>query len=234
MIICPDCSAVRGKPLVPVFLDIESRACAICALKEISIKSAKFLGPKIIKPKKLKPPRIPKPPKLIVARPQRRRPRCLICRGCGQAKPAAGSSLCYRCRYLKRRAQRLEYGRSPRARALARANKARNKHWASVISRRISSQIRSALKKEKGNQRWERLVGYTVDELKVHLEKQFKAGMSWANMPEWDIDHIVPIADFKKRGVLYKEIKICFGLANLRPLWAQENNRKYSKREFLL
>jgi hypothetical protein len=46
----------------------------------------------------------------------------------------------------------------------------------------------------KKNQKTNEILGYTPLELKAHIEKQFKEGMSWDNYGEWHIDHAVPIS----------------------------------------
>jgi hypothetical protein len=68
------------------------------------------------------------------------------------------------------------------------------------------------------------LVGCTLTELKEHLQRQFKEGMSWDNYGEWEIDHIRPIASFNLTDV--EQHKICFNYANLQPLWSKENRQK--------
>ena len=61
-----------------------------------------------------------------------------------------------------------------------------------------------------------------MEELKIHLEKQFKPGMSWDNRKEWHIDHIVPLASAKDEETMNK---LCH-YTNLQPLWAEENLSK--------
>jgi hypothetical protein len=73
------------------------------------------------------------------------------------------------------------------------------------------------------------LVGYTIAELKRHIERQFIKGMTWANMGEWHIDHIIPVASFSYQSVDDPEFRICWGLTNLRPMWAEENRAKSDK-----
>lgn len=74
---------------------------------------------------------------------------------------------------------------------------------------------------------WSDYLGYTIDELRVHIEKQFTYGMSWDNRHEWHIDHIVPICAFVIESVDSEEFKVCFGLRNLRPIWPDDNREKY-------
>lgn len=99
---------------------------------------------------------------------------------------------------------------------------------------RISSQFRYCLARGKGGATSESLLGYTIAELRTHLERQFLKGMSWENMGEWHIDHIIPLASFTITGPDDPELKRAWGLANLRPLWAADNIAKSDKRETLL
>jgi hypothetical protein len=95
-----------------------------------------------------------------------------------------------------------------------------------IISRAISKSI----KNNKNGYHWEDLVGYTLDDLKQHLEKQFKDGMSWDNhgYDGWHIDHVIPQSWFKFKSYDDPEFKQCWALCNLQPLWAEENIRKHN------
>lgn len=84
------------------------------------------------------------------------------------------------------------------------------------------------------SRKWAMHLGYTPDELRRHLEKQFKNGMGWHNKGMWHIDHIVPVASFNISSVDCPDFTACFGLHNLRPVWAKENMRKSDRLEFLL
>ena len=97
------------------------------------------------------------------------------------------------------------------------------------LRHRISCGIRKSLKKDKDNRKWQTLVGYTVRDLKKHLEKLFKNGMTWENYGEWEIDHIVPVSVFNFSDIKHDDFKRCWGLSNLQPLWATENRLKSNK-----
>ncbi|CAM8658420.1 hypothetical protein MCEMIEM13_01513 [Comamonadaceae bacterium] len=84
------------------------------------------------------------------------------------------------------------------------------------------------------SRKWSKYLGFTTDELRAHIERQFTKGMNWANKGEWHIDHIRPVASFDIQSIDSPEFRDCFGLHNLRPVWATENMRKGAKREFLL
>jgi hypothetical protein len=73
------------------------------------------------------------------------------------------------------------------------------------------------------------MLGYKVNELISHLEKQFTEGMGWHNYGNkaghWSIDHIRPISSFPQSATI-AEIN---ALSNLQPLWHSENCRKKNK-----
>lgn len=88
----------------------------------------------------------------------------------------------------------------------------------------MSTNIYSALKEMKAERHWEDLVGYTLKDLKEHLEKQFDENMSWDNQGSyWEVDHIIPKNQFHYSSTDDKEFKICWSLMNLRPLSRYDN-----------
>lgn len=101
----------------------------------------------------------------------------------------------------------------------------------------ISHAIRTSLA-DKRRRPWEHLVGYSVEELAHHLERQFQKGMTWENMgrgrDRWHIDHIVPRIAFHYEDTDHEAFRACWALTNLRPLWSTENISKHAKRTHLL
>lgn len=94
----------------------------------------------------------------------------------------------------------------------------------------MSKHIHSAIKQNKASKHWEDLVGYTLEDLKKHLEKQFKKGMTWKNHGSyWHIDHRKPSSWFKFSTPQDPEFKECFALENLQPKRAEENIKKGNK-----
>lgn len=71
-------------------------------------------------------------------------------------------------------------------------------------------------------------LGYSPKQLKEHIEKQFKEGMTWDNYGDWHIDHIIPLASAKT----LIEGKYLSRLENLQPLWAEENLSKGSRLDY--
>jgi len=94
-----------------------------------------------------------------------------------------------------------------------------------LMSKRINLELRGT----KSHKRWEELVGYTVGDLKKHLESKFIDGMSWENIGKWHIDHIIPVSFFQFTTYKDSEFKQCWALSNLQPLWAYDNFKKGSK-----
>lgn len=78
------------------------------------------------------------------------------------------------------------------------------------------------------------LLGYTLEQLKAHLERQFAKGMSWDNYGEWHVDHIRPLASFVYSTPHDPQFAEAWALTNLRPLWAKDNIRKGARRAFLI
>lgn len=65
---------------------------------------------------------------------------------------------------------------------------------------------------------------YTVDELRAHLESLFTPEMNWDNYGSyWELDHIIPQNCFNLESPESKDFKICWSLANLRPLEKYKN-----------
>ena len=108
-------------------------------------------------------------------------------------------------------------------------DRARRKDPAIRLSQAISSGIRRALYSVKNGYPWESLVGYTLDDLRKHLEDQFQPGMSWDNYGQWHIDHIIPVSLWCFEGPDDSEFKQCWALCNLQPLWAEENMKKNNR-----
>lgn len=79
---------------------------------------------------------------------------------------------------------------------------------------------------------------YTIEELRVHLEKQFEPWMNWNNQGKydsqtwddndqttwtWNIDHIVPQSKLTYTSLDEDSFQKAWALSNLRPLSAKQN-----------
>lgn len=95
----------------------------------------------------------------------------------------------------------------------------RSKNIFYKINKAFSQGMRHSLKSDKAGQHWETLVPYTLQDLRQHLESQFTPLMSWDNYGSyWEIDHIIPQNLFDIQSPEDPDFKICWSLANLRPL----------------
>ena len=101
------------------------------------------------------------------------------------------------------------------------------------LNRIIRSAIKQSLKKNslsKNHRPWETLVGFTIQELKLHLEKQFDSNMNWNNHGTyWHLDHIIPLSSLKFSSVNDENFKFLWCLTNLQPLFGPENISKSNK-----
>lgn len=98
------------------------------------------------------------------------------------------------------------------------------------LSDNISRNMRETLRQGKSNRHWEELVGYTIDQLKNHLEKMFQPGMTWENYGTfWQIDHKIPLAVFNFEKPEDLDFRLCWSLRNLQPMEARANLDKRDK-----
>lgn len=74
------------------------------------------------------------------------------------------------------------------------------------------------------NKSSEKILGYTKEQLREHISKQFKPGMSWENRSSFHIDHIKPVAQFFREGIF--DPAVINALENLQVLTPEENFKK--------
>lgn len=98
------------------------------------------------------------------------------------------------------------------------------------LNHNIGNNIGHSLRGSKAGRRWEDLVGFTVEQLKKHLEKRFEPRMTWENYGTyWEIDHKIPIAVFNFEKPEDIDFRLCWSLKNLQPLEAKKNRSKQDK-----
>lgn len=142
--------------------------------------------------------------------------------------------------YQKNRARRLE-GRKKRREEnrMDENNKRRERNWKRYqddalyrLQNSISSLIRRSFNSAGKAKiaRTHEILGCTILEFMVHIEKQFSRGMSWENRDKWHIDHITPISTAKTA----KEIYALNHCSNLRPMWAKDNLNKSARLTHLI
>ena len=103
--------------------------------------------------------------------------------------------------------------------------------WKKILDDRAGNGMRRSLKGATVTKRWkwrawEALVGYTITDLRTHVESLFQAGMTWDNYGEWHLDHIVPKYFFRYASESDLMFKACWSLPNLTPIWGSENVAK--------
>jgi len=100
------------------------------------------------------------------------------------------------------------------------------------LARNISKVICKVLNGGKSAKHWEDIVGYTFEDLRRHLEKQFDEKMRWDNYGSyWELEHIIPIVAFNFNSYKDLDFQLCWSLSNLRPLDGPANRRKHAKIE---
>lgn len=99
---------------------------------------------------------------------------------------------------------------------------------------RIEDAVRASIHGKSARPSIERLLGYSMADLKVHLERQFRSGMNWKTYGRrgWHIDHIRPKRCFDLTVI--DGVRAFWALQNLRPLPARENIKKHESIQFLV
>ncbi len=111
---------------------------------------------------------------------------------------------------------------------IARQNATRRSKPMERVRDGISRGVWRALKGRKAGTKVEGILGYSMEDLRRHLERQFLKGMNWDNYGKvWDIDHIIPLAYFNLTNP--EECKIACNYNNLQPLTKSDNSRKKDK-----
>jgi len=96
---------------------------------------------------------------------------------------------------------------------------------------RLANSMRRSIRRyldagQKGEMGSFEIIGCSKDDLRKHLESNFRRGMTWQNYGSyWHIDHIVPLISAKSP----EEVKKLCHWTNLQPLTAFENISKGSK-----
>ena len=109
----------------------------------------------------------------------------------------------------------------------------KNRHKINIkvnLRNKVKTAIWKSLNINKTGGNWKDLVGYTLKELRNHLEKTMPEGYAWQDYlnGKLQIDHIIPIRAFVFDKPEDTEFKDCWDLCNLRLLTAIENRMKRS------
>lgn len=150
---------------------------------------------------------------------------------CKDKKSKDGKQSC--CKKCKSEKIKKYYKENPKKRPKISKEKRRVKslkhYYKDRVNMNFSRRMRKTLNGLKAGASWESLVGYTILDLKKHLESKFKEGMTWENYGNWHIDHIIPVNSFSITSTSDESFKECWSLKNLQPLWDWENYAKGDK-----
>jgi hypothetical protein len=177
---------------------------------------------------------------------KRQRSRCKDCGGSSicehkrqrsQCKDCGGSSICEHkrqrsrckdcggsqiCEHKRLRSSCKDCGGSSICEHKRRRSNCKDCDFQGYLGQVVRSRIYSALKQDKKLSSKEYL-GCNMNDFKIHIEKQFKPGMTWDNYGEWHIDHIIPLK-YKKPTLEQTYERLHF--LNTQPLWASDNISK--------
>lgn len=124
------------------------------------------------------------------------------------------------------------------ARNYARRKRLRNKNDPQYkIMASVRRRVTAALKGRTKGISTQKLMGATIEEVRAHIEAQFRDGMGWENWgrgwhgaTEWHLDHVRPLASFDLTDP--EQLAQACHYSNLQPLWAKENLKKGATHEF--
>ena len=132
--------------------------------------------------------------------------------------------------YLAKNREVLNERRRPKS--IKRFHELYGNDLAYTLTHRVGALVRRTLRfNKKKDGKMKEILGYSFDELRQHIEKQFSEGMNWDKFLSGEIhlDHKIPINFFKPQSVDDPAFKECWSLDNLQPLWASDNLSKGSK-----
>jgi hypothetical protein len=97
-----------------------------------------------------------------------------------------------------------------------------------TLLRNIRIRLNHALKNNFKTGKTLDLLGCSIEEFKLHLEKQFNKAMNWENYGTyWEVDHIKPCASFNLIDPIQQQE--CFHYTNTQPLSCSDNRSKADK-----
>ena len=135
--------------------------------------------------------------------------------------------------YIKNRVKKYRLNNKIKVRETSRKWKLKN--WRENEEFRLKENLRHriymALKGKVKSKRTMDLLGTSIDNLWIHLEKSFKLGMTKNNYGKiWQVDHKIPCAAFDLTKP-EEQVK-CFHFTNLQALFVKENLSKGAKLEW--
>jgi len=99
-----------------------------------------------------------------------------------------------------------------------------------VLNESIGNAIRKALKSNKSGRHWEKLVGYSLNDLISRLKKTVPKGYRFTDIltGNLEVDHIIPKSVFNYENSNHIDFKRCWALDNLQLLPKKENRLKWN------
>lgn len=95
---------------------------------------------------------------------------------------AASAKRCAKRKYEYNKAWRTKNCDRARATRLAYSKRKRESDVEYVLRNRVSCSLYDALRRGKSGRTFSEIVGWSIQELRVHLARQFARGMSWSNI----------------------------------------------------
>jgi hypothetical protein len=142
----------------------------------------------------------------------------------------------YKFRRENHRKRHPEYGKQQYAKHRDGKLRKNKEHYLTNIPYKLTALFRSIIKLSCRRQYVDypidclQYLGCSVDQLKTHIESQWRDKMSWENHGKgkghWQIDHIKPICSFDLSS--QDEMRKCFFYKNTRPLWHEDHKTKTS------
>ena len=159
-----------------------------------------------------------------------------LCSKCNQPKPQeaffkcskSASGLQSQCKRCKAVAITRYYKDHPEKKTKRSKAQGRARYYDNRLHQNISRLIRRGLRNGKSVNTF-KMLGYTLGDLRLHLEKQFQPGMTWDNYGQWHVDHKTPRVKLPYDSHLHPNFFKCWSLDNLQPLWALDNIKKGAK-----
>ncbi len=134
----------------------------------------------------------------------------------------------------RERARRKDNPEKVRAHRRQYESRRRREIVAVALRGRVACMIRSALSRRgngKGGKSWQKILPYTVDELRAHLDTTMPAGYSWADFlsGELHVDHKIPVVAHNFSGPDDLDFHRCWALTNLQLLPRFDNQSKQDR-----
>lgn len=107
---------------------------------------------------------------------------------------------------------------------LTRFDSLEQRIWENLVSR-----INQEIPKANRGLTIKELIGCDAAFLLKHLTEQYTEGMTNDNYPDWEPDHVLPVASFDLRKP--DQQKACFHYQNMKPLWQRDNRSKGKRTE---